>query len=61
MMSLDMLAAAFVDELDFDTLIVWADILSVPHDEHTWMDDDWTYFENDLRVAVAEAMEKVGK
>ena len=54
-------AAAFVDCLSFDTLIIWADILSVPHDEHTWMDDDWIDFEDKLRVAVGNAMEKVGK
>ncbi len=50
-----------VEDMEFDVLIAWADILNVPHDEHAWMDDDWTYFENDLRVAVAGAMEKVGK
>lgn len=54
-------ALQLVEDMEFDVLIAWADILKVPHDEHTWMDDDWTYFENDLRVAVAEAMEKVGK
>ena len=54
-------AAAFVECLDFDTLIAIADRFDVPHDEHTWMDNDWIHFEDELRVAVADAMEKVGK
>ncbi len=54
-------ASAFVECLDFDTLIVWADILNVPHDENYWTDDDMPDKEDDLRVAVAEAMSKVEK
>ncbi len=50
-----------VEDMEFDVLIAWADILSVPHDEHTWMDDDWIDFEDKLRVAVGNAMGKVGK
>ena len=46
----------FVESFPFSTLIIWADILNVPHDEYHWPDPDK---EDDLRVAVAEAMEKV--
>ncbi len=49
----------FVDCFGFDTLVVWADILKVPHDEGRWIDDNWFEKEDDLRVAVAEAMEKL--
>ena len=55
------LATQFVEDLEFDTLLVWADILKVSPDENQWLDDDWPDREDDLRVAVAEAMGKVGK
>ena len=50
-----------VDDMEFDTLIVWADILKVPHNENYWTDDDMPDKTDELRVAVAEAMGKVGK
>lgn len=50
-----------VEDMEFDVLIVWADILKVPHDEEAWLADEWIVDENELRVAVAEAMRKVGK
>lgn len=58
---MDELATAFVDSMSLDTMITWAAILSVPHDKHSWLDDEWPDKEDDLRVAVAEAMLKVGK
>ncbi len=59
-MTLEVFAANFVDELDFDVLIAWADMLDVPHDENYWTDDDMPDKESSLRAAVAEAILKVG-
>lgn len=47
-----------VEDMEFDVLIAWADRLGVPHEEQFYGDADT---EDALRVAVAEAMEKVGK
>ncbi len=51
----------FLDSLSFDTLIVWADILGVEHDEDCWLDDEWPDKASELQTEVAEAMEQVGK
>ncbi len=45
----------------FDSLIKWAIELNVPERHAEWLDDEWQDKEDALRVAVAEAMEKVGK
>ncbi len=50
-----------IDTINFAGLIKMADKLDVPHYEELWLDDDWPDKEDELRVAVAEAMEKVGK
>lgn len=50
-----------VDTVNFAGLIKMADKYGVPHNEDQWLDDDWPFREDLLRVAVAEAMEKVGK
>lgn len=50
-----------INTINFAGLVKLADKLDVPHDESQWLDDDWTFREDLLRVAVAEAMEKVGK
>ena len=42
-----------VDDMEFDTLIVWADILKVPHNENYWSGKDEANTEDALRVAVA--------
>ncbi len=55
------LITQFVEDMHMDTLITWAAILSVPHDKYSWLDDEWPDKEDELRVAVAEAMQKVGK
>ena len=55
------LATQFVDDLSFDVLIGWADVLGVEHDEKQWLDDMWPEKESELRVEVAEAMERIGK
>jgi len=59
-LSIEDLINQFTEDLDFDVLIVWADILGVDHDEKTWLGDMWVEREVDLRNEVAEAMAKVG-
>ena len=46
----------FIDALEFDALIKWADLLGVEHEEKMWFDDEWPDRENNLRVDVGEAM-----
>jgi len=60
-MTIESFAANFVDAMDVDTVITWAAILSVPHDKYSWVDDEWPDKTDELRVAVTEAMLKVGK
>jgi len=60
-MTLDTLITQFVGDLNFEVLIIWADILKVPHNESQWLDDDFPDKTDELRVAVAEAMGKMGK
>ncbi len=50
-----------VELMGFRALVNWADKLGVSHDEGHWLDDEWPDKEDELRVAVAEAMGKVGK
>lgn len=52
---------AIVETLDFDRLIAVARVLKVPCNFGFWQDDEWHDKENDLRVAVAEAMERIIK
>ncbi len=52
---------AIVETLPFMTVIAIANILKVPHNYTEWLDDDFPDKKDELRVAVAEAMEKVGK
>ena len=52
---------AIVEDMGFDTLIKVAKKLNVPHDEIHWDSSMGPDKEDALRVAVAEAMEKVGK
>ncbi len=59
-MSIEDLINQFVTDLDFDVLIVWADLLGVDHDEQQWLGDMWVEREVDLRTAVVEAMGKIG-
>ena len=47
-----------LDEISFETVIGWANIYNVPHDEETWFDDEWPDKEGELRVQVAAAMLK---
>ncbi len=48
----------FVSMLSFENLIEVADVLKVPHDEESWLDDDYPDKEDALRMAVAEALSK---
>lgn len=50
-----------IESVNFSGLIKLADKFVVPHDEDQWLDDEWPDKEDELRVAVAEAMGKVGK
>ena len=54
-------ALQLVEDMEFDVLIAWADILTVPHDENQWLDDEYPDKTDELRVAVADAMGKVEK
>jgi hypothetical protein len=60
-MDIDDLIDQFVEDLDFDVLITWADILEVEHDEGIWLDDMWPEKEGELREEVGDAMRKVGE
>lgn len=60
-MDIDDLIDQFVEDLTFEALVIWADILEVEHDENAWIKDIWIEKENELRLAVGEAMAKVGK
>jgi hypothetical protein len=59
-MDIDDLIDQFVEDLDFEVLCIWADILNVDHEEEIWLDDMWPDLENELRVEVSDAMRKVG-
>ncbi len=60
-MTIDDLIDQFIDDLEFDVLIDWADILGVDRDEISWFDDEWPEREIELRDAVADAIKKIGK
>ncbi len=53
-------AMDLVECLDLTTLLAWADIFKIPHLVDQWKEDDWCETEDELRVAVADAMGKVG-
>ncbi len=50
-----------VEDMEFDVVLTWAETFAVPFDTSQWLDDDWVEMEDALRVAVAEAMENIGK
>lgn len=58
---MDDLIEQFVRDLDFDVLVIWADILDVEHDEGTWLDDMWPDRGSELRQEVGDAMAKIGQ
>ncbi len=52
-----------VEDMDFATVVTWADILKVDHYDIMGdpLDDELPDKEDELRVAVAEAMGGIGK
>ena len=60
-MDMDDLIDQFIGDLEFNVLIIWADILDVKHGEDMWLDDMWPDAESELRQKVAEAMGNIGK
>ena len=50
-----------IETICFSGLIKLADKFGVSHNESQWTDDEWIDREDELRVLVAETMEKVGK
>lgn len=60
-MDMDDLIDQFVEDLEFDVLVCWADTLGIEHDEKQWLDDDWPDKDSELRTSVGDAMRKVGK
>lgn len=55
---LDAATTEFTEKLSFDTLIHIASALKIPHDEESWLDDEYPDKEAALRVAVAEALHR---
>ncbi len=49
----------FVDDIDFDALKNWCEIFSIGYEPR--LDDNWPDWEDDIRLAIGEAMKKVGK
>jgi hypothetical protein len=60
-LTMDDLIDQFVEDLDFDVLLIWADILEVEHEENLWLDDMWPELECELRETVKDAMAEVGR
>ena len=58
-MTIDDLATQFVNDLSFDALLNWCYTLGIKHED--WLDDEWSDREDELRVAVAEAMANLGR
>lgn len=44
------------DDMDFDTLVKWADVLEVEHHESEWTKSEWTDLESELRQEVSNTM-----
>lgn len=63
-MTVDNSIEQFVENIEFDMLMALACLLHIGRDvAHVpdWLDDEWPDREDKLRVAVAEAMMKVGQ
>lgn len=44
------------DDISFDLLIKWADVLGVNHNENEWAKSEWTDLESELRQEVSNTM-----
>jgi hypothetical protein len=51
--------AQYVEDLAFDSLLIEADNLGVPHDEECWLDDEWPDKDDELRVRVTNALNEL--
>ena len=60
-MKLDTLITQFTDDLDFDALESWCEILDVSYDPDNGDMENFLKWEIDLRDKIAEAMLKVGE
>jgi len=60
MADIEDLIEQFVSDLEFDVLVIWADILGVEVN-YPPTDDMWPDWECELRVEVGDAMARVGK
>ena len=58
-MTIDQLIEQFAEDIQFDALKDWAEILGVDYEE-PMTDDEWPDWESELRGRTAEAMTKVG-
>ena len=56
---IDDLIDQLVEDFDFETVCIWADILGVEVNPPP-LGDMWPDWENELRVEVGDAMRKVG-
>ena len=59
-MDMDDLIDQFTEDLDFDALKPWCDILDVDYEEPP-LDDMYPAWEAELRTEIGEAMANVGK
>ena len=59
-MDIDNLIDQFVEDLDFDALCAWAEILDVDVSPPP-LDDMWPDWDSELRVEVGDAMREVGQ
>lgn len=54
----DMFIENFVDSLNFELLVFWADIFNVEHQEDMWSKAEWSENEDEFRMAVGDAIKK---
>ncbi len=59
-MTMTDLITQLIDDMEFDVVVEWAKILEVEVNPPP-LGDMWPDWQNELRVEVAEAMEKVGQ
>jgi hypothetical protein len=59
MKDIDDIIDQFVEDIDFDVLCAWANILEVEVN-YPPLDDMWPDWENELRTEVGDAMRQIG-
>jgi len=52
----DDLVYELFDDIKFELLIKWADVLGVNHNEDEWAHDEWPDLESELRQEVSNTM-----